>query len=78
MFFPQKVKATLWSIIDSMALNLSSFVKNPEKDFSRHRKFCFEQLIRFCLCMESGCINHELLKYFFFNPDEVPSAPAFL
>ena len=78
MFFPQKVKATLWSIIDSMALNLSSFVKNPEKDFSRHRKFCFEQLIRFCLCMQSGCINHELLKYFFFNPDEVPSASAFI
>ena len=28
--------------------------------------------------MGSGCISHELLKYFYFLPDEVPSASAFL
>ena len=33
MFFPQKVKATLWSIIDSMALNLSSFVKKRDLSY---------------------------------------------
>ena len=36
------------------------------------------QLIRFFLCMESGCIGHELLKYFYFLPDEVPTAFAFI
>lgn len=78
MSFPQKVKSTLWSIVDSMTTNRSLFVKNPTKDFSRNRKLGFAQMIRFCICMQSGCINHELLKYFYFNPDEAPSASAFI
>lgn len=78
MSFPQKVKSTLWTIVDSMTGSLSLFVKNPGKDFSRNRKLGFCQMIRFCICMESGCINHELLKYFYFNPDEAPSASAFI
>lgn len=78
MPFAQKVKSTLWAIVDAMAQNKALFVKNPEKDFSRERKLGFVQMIRFCLCMESGCINHELLKYFYFNPDETPSASAFI
>jgi len=28
--------------------------------------------------MESGCIIHELLKYFYFLPNEVPTASAFI
>ncbi len=78
MSFPQKVKSALWAIVDTMACNTAQFVKNPEKDFTRERKLGFVQLIRFFLCMESGCINHELLKYFYFLPDEVPTASAFL
>ena len=78
MSFPQKVKSALWAIVDSMACNTAQFVKNPEKDFTRERKLGFVQLIHFFLCMESGCINHELLKYFYFLPDEVPTASAFL
>lgn len=78
MSFPQKVKSTLWAIVDSMSFNLSPFVKRPGKDFSRERKFSFVRMIRFCICMQSGCINYELLKYFFFNPDDVPSASAFI
>lgn len=78
MSFPQKVKSALWAIVDSMAYNTAPFVKNPGKDFSRDRKLGFVQLIRFFLCMRSGCISHELLKYFYFLPDEVPSASAFV
>lgn len=78
MSFPQKVKSTLWAIVDSMACNLAPFVKNPEKDFSRNRKLGFVQMVHFFLCMESGCINHELLKYFYFLPDDVPTASAFI
>ena len=73
MSFPQKVKSTLWAIVDSMACNSARFIKNPGKDFTRNRKLGFVQLIHFFLCMESGCISHELLKYFYFLPDEVPS-----
>lgn len=76
--FPQKVKSTLWAIVDSMACNSDRFVKNPGKDFSRERKLGFVQLIRFFLSMESGCINHELLKYFYFVPEDIPSASAFI
>lgn len=78
MSFPQKVKSSLWAIVDTMACNIATFVKNPDKDFSRNRKLGFVQLIHFFLCMESGCISHELLKYFYFLPDEVPSASAFI
>ena len=78
MLFPQKVKSTLWAIVDSMSFNLSPFVKRPGKDFSRERKFGFVRMIRFCISMQSGCMNHELLKYFYFNPDEVPTASAFI
>jgi len=28
--------------------------------------------------MESGCINYELMQYFYFLPDKVPSASAFI
>lgn len=78
MSFPQKVRSTLWAIVDSMACNTAQFVKNPGKDFTRGRKLGFVQLIHFFLCMESGCLNHELLKYFYFLPDEVPTASAFI
>lgn len=78
MPFAQKVKSALWAIVDIMALHCDRFVKNPGKDFSRERKLGFVQMIRLCICMESGCICHELLKYFFFNPDESPSASAFI
>ena len=61
-----------------MAQNLASFVKNPEKDFSRNRKLGFAELIRFCISMESRCISHELLKHFRFAPDKAPPASAFI
>jgi len=78
MSFPQKVKSALWAIVDAMACSTAQFVKKPGKDFSRGRKLGFVQLIRFFLCMESGCISHELLKYFYFLPDEAPTASAFI
>ena len=78
MSFPQKVKSTLWGIVDAMSCNISSFVKRPGKDFTRERKLGFIQIIRFCICMQSSCISHELLKYFFFNPHEAPTASAFI
>lgn len=78
MSFPQKVKSALWAIVDAMACNTAQLVKNPEKDFTRDRKLGFVQLLHSFLGMESGCISHELLKYFYFLPDEVPTASAFI
>lgn len=78
MSFPQKVKSTLWAIVDNMACNTALFVKNPQKDFSRNRKLGFVQLIHFFLSMQSGCISHELLKFFHFLPHQLPSSSSFI
>lgn len=78
MSFPDKVKSTLWGIVDSMADNPAPFVKNPQKDFSRNRKLGFVHLIRFLVSMESGCLSHELLKFFHFDPDLTPTVSALI
>lgn len=57
MSFPQKVKSTLWAIVDSMFFDLSPFVKRPGKDLFRERKLGIVRMIRFCICMQSGCIS---------------------
>ena len=64
MTFPEIVKTTLWDIIDEMSRSLSSFVKNPDKDFIRKRKLDFKKMMHLIISMESGSLNHELLKFF--------------
>lgn len=78
MSFPEKVKSTLWGIIEVMARDLTPFVKNPKKDFTRNRKLGFIQLIRFLISMESGCLGHELLKFFDFHPEKKPTVSALI
>lgn len=63
MTFPEIVKTTLWDIIDEMSHSLSSFVKNPDKDFIRKRKLDFKKMMHLIISMESGGLNHELLKF---------------
>ena len=76
MTFPETVKTTLWDIIDEMSLSISSFVNNPDKDFLRRRKLDFKKMMRLIISMESGSMNHELLK--FFNYDfSAPTSSAF-
>lgn len=76
MNFSETVKSTLNDIIFEMSNNLSGFVNNPDKDFSRNRKMGFCKTTSFLLSMESGNINHELLKAFHFNTD-TPTCSAF-
>lgn len=76
MTFPETVKTTLWGIIDEMSLSLSSFVKNPDKDFLRRRKLDFQKMMRLIISMESGSLNHELLKFFEYD-SSVPTGSAF-
>ena len=45
MTFPEIVKTTLRDIIDEMSRSLSSFVKNPDKDFIRKRKLDFKKMM---------------------------------
>lgn len=76
MTFPETVKSTLWGIIDEMSLSLSSFVKNPNKDFLRKRKLDFSKMMRLIISMESGSLNHELLKFFQYD-FSLPTGSAF-
>ncbi len=76
MTFPETVKTTLWDIIDEMSLSPYSFVKNPDKDFSRKRKLDFQKMMRLIISMESGSLNHELLKFFNYD-SSVPTGSAF-
>ena len=76
MTFPETVKTTLWDIIDEMSRSLSSFVKNPDKDFLRKRKLDFKKMMHLIISMESGSLNHELLKFFEYD-SSVPTNSAF-
>ena len=76
MTFPETVKTTLWDIIDEMSRSLSSFVKNLDKDFIRKRKLDFKKMMHLIISMESGSLNHELLKFFEYD-SSVPTGSAF-
>lgn len=77
MTFPETVKTTLWDIIDEMSRSLSSFVKNLDKDFIRKRKLDFKKMMHLIISMESGSLNHELLKFFEYD-SSVPTGSAFI
>lgn len=76
MTFSETVKTTLWDIIEEMSHSVSSFVKNPDKDFSRRRKLDFQKMMQLIISMESGSLNHELLKFFNYD-SSVPTCSAF-
>lgn len=76
MTYSENVKSSLFNIIHDMSLNPDDFTLHPGKDFSRRHKVDFEKTISFSLSMESGCMNHELLKFFKYDADS-PSASAF-
>lgn len=65
------------SIIDDMSSRKEEFVRNPYKDFTRNRKFLFDDIIKIILSMGGGSINRELMQYFNFNPD-IATSSAFV
>lgn len=64
---PEKIKQILLSEIEKMDQHRQDFCKHPGIDFSRDRKITFPSLLHFQISMESGSVNHELLKYFNFR-----------
>lgn len=73
---PERIKQILLSEIEKMDQHHEDFCKNPAKDFTRNRKIPFGTLLHFQISMESGSVNHELLKYFNFDAG-TPSLSAF-
>jgi len=63
--------------IKKMAQSSSIFCENPEKDFTRNRKLDFETLMKLIICMESGSLKDELLKFNDYSLS-TPSVSAFI
>ena len=76
MQFSEKVKSRLWNLIDDMSLNASEFTVNPNKDFTRKKKWDFATLMKFIISMESQSLKNELHKYFGYTTD-CPSTASF-
>lgn len=67
MNFSTKVKKKLFELIDEMDSCHWLFTKNPEKDFSREKKWSFGNTLKFMVSMEGKSLKDELLEYFDFS-----------
>lgn len=64
MRFSIKVKQALFSLIEEMDNYHWLFTRNPDKDFSRTKKWSFNEVIKFILSTESSSLREELLNFF--------------
>src|SRR5450830_158855 len=71
------VKEKLTGIINKMATEPESFVKNPNVDFTRNRKLSFETVMRLMLSMGGNSLTNELMEYFHYDVD-MASSSAFI
>lgn len=76
MNYSAEVKQKLLSIIQEMDSSHWLFTKNPETDFSRKKKWSFNEIMKFMLSMEGKSLKDELLEYFDFD-NSTPSNSAF-
>lgn len=60
----QELKNILLNIIKEQKKNLTNLVINPNVDFSRNRKFPYENMILSLLTMEGTTLTNELLRQF--------------
>lgn len=67
MKYSTEVKQKLFSIVEAMDTYRWLFTKHPEKDFSRKKKWTFEEIMNFMLVMEGKSLKDELLEYFDFD-----------
>ena len=72
-----KLKRNLKKIINSMAKDVSLFVKDPGRDFIRNRKLDFSTMLMLLISMGGKTLNEELLEYFNFK-DFSPTGSAFI
>ena len=69
MSYSMFIKAKLQSLINEMDQCHWLFTRNPEKDFSRIKKWSFGEILRFIISMEGKSLKDELLEYFDFSVD---------
>ncbi len=62
MQFSEEGKTTLRNLMDDMSLNASEFTVNPNKDFTRKKKWDFATRMKFIISMERQSLKNELHK----------------
>ncbi len=74
--YAEAVKKTLLDCINELDSTKTLFLRNPETDFTRDRKFSFRTLINVMLMIDGGSLQNELMKYFDFA-DDTPTKSAY-
>ena len=64
-----RIKENLLQMIEEIGKEYRNYVRNPDTDFSRVKKWSFTDILRFILMMEGKALKEELLKFFDFSPD---------
>lgn len=75
---PATIKVNLNKAIDGLAAHPELFSKNPEADFTRNRKIPVGDVLRFPILMDRDSVDMELLKYFGYDTDTVPTQSAYI
>ena len=71
MSYSAFIKKKLQALIDEMDHYHWLFTRNPEKDFSRIKKWSFGEILRFIISMEGKSLKDELLEHFNFSLDTI-------
>lgn len=69
MNFSKILKKYLFSLIDEIGKNHALYTRNPNRDFSRIKKWSFSKTLLCTLSIGAGSLNSELLKFFYFDPN---------
>ncbi len=64
-----QIKENLLQMIEEIGKEYRNYVRNPDTDFSRVKKWSFTDIMRFILMMEGKALQAELLNFFDFSPD---------
>jgi len=71
----KQVRQALFQAIHSVVQDKEKWLQNPRKDFTRHRKLNFEQVLLCLIGMEGKSLSSELLEHFDFKL-ETPTVSA--
>ena len=75
---PTQIRSKFHDLIKETAQNNHAFVRNPGKDFSRHRICTFKDTVLNLLTMETHSLNRELANYYGLQGRQAPTRSAFV
>lgn len=76
MDYATNIKNRLFTLIDEMNSSCWLFSRNPNKDFTRKKKWSFSEIMKFMIAMEGKSLKDELNEYFDYD-FETPSNSSF-